>query len=246
MKSRAKIMVSAFAALVVGAIILGLLAPHSTELGHPAKAVALTIDDGPDPRYTPSVLRDLQRRGDKATFFFLGENVEKHPEIAKEVLAAGHEVGNHTMSHLHMEQADYQRNLAEITTANALLERTLGITPKYFRPPRGFLNDAAMSAIRASGMTPSFWTVGLERHGLSPQEMADRVMRYVHPGAVILMHDGNLDRTRSIQALPILLEKLHDEGYKVVSLGELEQYHPTPAWRAKYLCDPSCPDRINF
>lgn len=246
MKTQVKIALTALMTLVLGALTLGLLVPNVGELGYPVKAVALTIDDGPDPRFTPSVLHDLQRYEDKATFFFLGENVEKHPDLAKKVLAAGHEVGNHTMSHLHMEQATFERNLAEIQGANEMLESMLGVTPTFFRPPRGHLNHAAMQAIRASGMTPAFWTLALEHHGLNPQEMVDRVMRYVHPGAVILMHDGNLDRTLSVKALPILLKELHDEGYQVVSLGELEQYHPLPQWRKKYLCEPSCPERINY
>lgn len=222
------------------ALILGCGSALAT-FGSPDLLIALTIDDGPDPRFTPRVLDTLSKYNSHATFFVIGKSVEEHPELAREIVRSGNEIANHTMTHPHLENLSYEETMQELNLAEEKIREVTGMKSVFFRPPRGKANPQAMQAIKNSGMRVAFWTLGLENHARkTPQDMVSRVMTYIEPGAVLLMHDGNLDRELSVRALPILLEALHEKGYRVVSLNELLHSGVNHAWRERYLCEPSC------
>lgn len=188
------------------------------------KVVALTFDDGPDPRYTPQMLDLLAAHNAKATFFVVGDEVVKHPDLAQRIVAEGHELANHTTSHPFFNALTEEQAKAEIANAQQAIEGVTGVTPKYFRAPRGQVSSPTYNAIKSSGLKHASWTVCLERSAIrSPEARAKRVMSKIFPGAIILTHDGLLDRSGSVEATRDLLNLLDAEGYRVVTLAQLEQ-----------------------
>ncbi|WP_003539992.1 polysaccharide deacetylase family protein [Desulfotomaculum nigrificans] len=186
------------------------------------KLVALTFDDGPDPRFTPAILDILKKYKVPATFFVVGKNVEDHPEILLRTIHEGHQVGNHTMTHPILNQLKPEEIYKELKDCSRTIWLVSGEHPIYFRSPKG-LTSAEVQKIGSSlGMEQILWTVTMENHAAkTPKEMADRVLRKVGPGYIILLHDGRLDRSKTVAALPLLLEGLQKRGYKVVPLSEL-------------------------
>src|SRR5258708_10476387 len=108
------------------------------------KTIALTFDDGPDPRYTPAVLDILKAQGVKATFFVCGNMLERHPELGERIIAEGHGIGNHSMTHAHLERLRNSAGRHEIFYCEHQIERLLGTRTHPFRPPRGLLNAAEL------------------------------------------------------------------------------------------------------
>ncbi|MDN5294264.1 MAG: peptidoglycan-N-acetylglucosamine deacetylase [Eubacteriales bacterium] len=186
------------------------------------RAIALTIDDGPDPRYTPVVLDILKENGVRATFFVVGKQVEDYPELARRIVAEGHELGNHTYTHPHVENLGASALREEVHRANLTIERVAGVKPVWFRPPRKKLTLAEKEAVAQEGLQVALWTVALEHKAYkSPPEMVEEVEKKVEPGAIILLHDGRLDRSRTVAALPELIVRLKRKGYRFVTLSEL-------------------------
>ena len=106
---------------------------HSKESQH----IALTFDDGPNPRTTPIILEELRKRKIKATFFLVGEKVEKHPELAKRIVEEGHDIGNHSYTHINLANLDKQGVKKEIEFTQGIIKKTTGKRPVLFRPPYG-------------------------------------------------------------------------------------------------------------
>lgn len=186
------------------------------------KVVALTFDDGPDPRFTNSILDTLKKYNVPATFFMVGDNVKAHPEIAKRIVAEGHEVGDHTMTHPTLTDLTPEEAYNEIESGYQTIISTTGTVPLYFRSPKGLTTDYAQSAASSLGMKEILWTVTIEnRNAPTSEEMANRVLNKIQPGYIILLHDGRLDRTKTVKALPLLLDGLKEKGYKVISLTDL-------------------------
>lgn len=186
------------------------------------KVVALTIDDGPDPRYTPAVLTTLERRHVRATFFVIGEAAEAEPALVRREIAQGCEVGTHTWGHPHMEGLTADEARDEVRRGASAVELITGRKPRYFRPPRGVATAAAVEEAKVLGMRTVLWSVCLEHSGLrTPEAEAKRSLDLVHPGDIIVMHDGRGDRRGSVLALDLLLQGLQERGYRVVTLSEL-------------------------
>ena len=203
------------------------------------KLVAITLDDGPDPKYTPTALRIAREHGVHFTFFLLGSHVEAHPDLAREILAEGHAIGNHTWSHRVMMGLTETENRAEIECCQRALERTCGATPKLLRPPKGRFDDTAAKVADTLGYQIVLWSVAVENHTTkTPEAMTERVLSRVKPGAIILAHDGRprdlINRDRTMKALEILVTELQKRGYKLVTVPELlahasrQQAAPTP------------------
>ncbi|AEF93214.1 polysaccharide deacetylase [Desulfotomaculum nigrificans CO-1-SRB] len=186
------------------------------------KIVALTFDDGPDPRFTPDILDILQQYHCKATFFVVGQNLELHQNLVKRALAEGHEVGNHTMSHTNLHAIPQQAVFAEINNCSQSIAALTGVAPKFFRPPVGITNPSIEKTASNLGMVEVHWTVAIENQSApTPEAMARRVLERVRPGSIILLHDGRLDRSKTVQSLPLLLQGLDEKGYQAVTLTQL-------------------------
>ncbi|GAB6158849.1 hypothetical protein JCM39194_20490 [Desulfotomaculum varum] len=204
-------------------VALGSKAVYRKDTGD--KIVALTFDDGPDPRYTVPMLDTLKRYHTPATFFMVGNNVKAHPDIAKRIVAEGHEVGNHTMTHPNLTDLSPDEAYIELATAQQTIIGVTGIAPVFFRSPKGLTTGYVEQAAASLGMQEILWSVTIEnRSATTPQEMAQRVLNKVKPGYIILLHDGRLDRSKTVEALPLLLKGLQEKGYRVVTLSQLLQW----------------------
>lgn len=188
------------------------------------KLVVLSIDDGPDPIYTPQVLDILKKYKIKATFFVVGKSLETYPDLVKREITEGHEVENHTYSHPDLRDKDEFSTEQEILRTEYILKGFRGSKPNYFRPPSKFYRPETIEVAERNGYKTVLWSICAEnKNAVMPKQMADRVIRAAKPGMIILTHDGRLDRSRSVQALPMIIEGLQEQGYKFVTLDQLFQ-----------------------
>lgn len=186
------------------------------------KIVALTFDDGPDPRYSPEIVRILKDYQIKATFFVVGEQVEKQPELLKMEYDAGHEIANHSYTHRNMDCLDRVSVREEITRTNGIIYKYTGQAVNWFRPPRCKYDFKVKQEAKYQGMDTVLWTLVVETKRTSnPDQMALRVAEQVRPGGIILLHDSRLDRTLTVKALPKIIENLQIQGCRFVTLSEL-------------------------
>ncbi|MGI5921157.1 MAG: polysaccharide deacetylase family protein [Syntrophomonadaceae bacterium] len=186
------------------------------------KLVALTFDDGPDPRFTPEVLDILEKNNIQATFFVVGENAQVHTDIIKRQIAAGHEIENHTYSHPNLAAGDELDTEWEILRAQGIITELTQKRPVYFRPPKRLFKNSTLKVAEAHGYTTVLWTIGLEHYkSKTVAAMAKRVIKAARPGTILLAHDGRLDRTRTLKALPLVIKGYKQKGYQFVTLSEL-------------------------
>ncbi|GEM86706.1 MAG: polysaccharide deacetylase family protein [Thermaceae bacterium] len=186
------------------------------------KLIALTFDDGPWPVTTEAVLDILKRYQARATFFWVGKNLERYPQIARKVVEAGHAVGDHTWSHQY-HKVTPQAAAKEIDSTAALIARDTETSTRLFRPPGGNLKNGLAKYALSKGYTVVMWSVSsADTDPKAPwTAFADNVLRGARPGTIVLMHDGGGDRRRTLEALPVILEGLQQQGYRFVSVPEL-------------------------
>ncbi|WP_406114853.1 polysaccharide deacetylase family protein [Kitasatospora purpeofusca] len=184
------------------------------ELDADRRVVALTIDDGPDPRHTPTVLALLEQHGIRATFFLIGENAVEHPDLVREIAARGHHIANHTWTHPDLRHLSEVKVREELERTSELLHRTTGKAPSWFRAPGGDWSPASLRVSAELGMRPMAWSVD-PRDWARPGTVVitDRILKDVRPGAIVLNHDGGGDRSQTVAALKAYLPVLIDSGY---------------------------------
>ncbi|MBI3648715.1 MAG: polysaccharide deacetylase family protein [Actinobacteria bacterium] len=192
-------------------------------IGRPrvSREVALTFDDGPWPRYTRAILKVLERRNVRATFFMVGENVKKWPGIARDVVKAGMLVGNHSWDHPETPAfADLSphRLRTELSFTNDALRGVGAARPYLFRPPGGSWNDEVVQAAREQGLRVVNWDVDPQdwRASRSPRQIAHLVLSHVRPGSIVDMHDGGGDQSATVKALPLIIRGLRKMGFRIV------------------------------
>lgn len=189
------------------------------------KDVALTFDDGPDGKTTPAILSILEEYAIPATFFLTGENIEKHPSIVKQIIDKGHQVANHSLSHLRPTTLEIKDFCNEVVFAQNILKKHIELTnPYYYRPPYGLLYDDQIKEIEQKGYVVICWSIdSLDWATSNPDEILNNVINSIHPGAIILMHSagGKDQRQGTIKALPGIISKLSEEGYRFVTVKEL-------------------------
>lgn len=189
------------------------------------RMVALTFDDGPDPRWTPAVLALLSQYHAHATFFEVGKNVLAHPDLVHDVLNDGNEVADHTWDHPDLEIMPTALVSQEITKGADAISQVGAPVPKYFRPPKGLTDEAVGVIANANQYRTIFWDLCLERfvdHAPDMREAVDDMLTRVRPGSIILAHDGGIpDRTKTMKTLPMLLAGLQERGYKMVDVTQL-------------------------
>ena len=168
---------------------------------------------------TQELIDILGRYGVRATFFVVGDWVDKYPESVNTRSSVGHEVMNHSNTHAHMNQLSAQEIIADVEACNDKIEAVTGVRPTLIRPPYGEYNDQVISAIRSIGMEPIQWDVdSLDWKEISAQEIAQRVTSRVQSGSIVLFHNAAL---HTPEALPGILECLLQEGYTFVPVSEL-------------------------
>jgi peptidoglycan/xylan/chitin deacetylase (PgdA/CDA1 family) len=188
--------------------------------------VALTFDDGPHPQGTPAILEVLAQRGWPATFFLVGEQVERNSALAAEVVAAGHGVGLHCHRHRNLLRLGPGQVNDDLRRATAVIEDTTQRRPRLYRPPYGILNAAALGWARRAGMRPLLWTQWGRDWDTeaTPGSIAGRVLDGVGPGAVLLLHDADYYSAagswrRTAAALPVVLDELERLGLSAEAPG---------------------------
>lgn len=183
------------------------------------KNIALTFDDGPH-EMTLLVLDVLKKHNAKATFFCIGKNVEKHPEILKKIIGEGHLVGNHSYDHSRL--FDFYRKdklVAEIVKTDALIEKISGKKTVLFRPPFGVTNPSIKKALEVTKHHVIGWNIrSLDGIIKNEKLVFNRIRKLISPGAIVLLHDTSL---QSVKALEQLLQFLEANKYNVVSLEQL-------------------------
>ena len=175
--------------------------------------VFLTFDDGPVPEVTPRVLDLLDELGVKATFFMVGDNVRRHPELLEEVRRRGHGVGNHTMHHLQGMRTRGVSYLRDVAEADAL------IGSRLFRPPHGIMRWGQARAIKNRYNIIMYDVVSRDyNRRLSPERIFDNVRRYTRDGSIIVFHDSLKARDNMLSAMPRAVRWLKEQGYEFRTL----------------------------
>lgn len=193
--------------------------------GNPeTKRVALTFDDGPDEHYTPAILDILQEYGVKATFFVLGQQVQRFPHITLEIHEAGHTIGNHSYSHPDFRKLSCEEIIEEITSTDQLLQELHISSHPYLRPPYGAIRDETITYLGAKDWVIVNWsldTFDWDTDHTSPEAILDHVQAYSHPGAIILLHNAGGNRSATVEALPNLITYLQEQGYELITIDSL-------------------------
>jgi peptidoglycan/xylan/chitin deacetylase (PgdA/CDA1 family) len=179
------------------------------------KVIALTIDDGPSPVYTPQVLRILEKYRLQAAFSMVGQNVTYYPSLAREVAEAGHTIVNHTWDHANLTRLSATRQRTEIARAADAIHGAAGTLPRMFRAPYGAWSTTILEYCQQEGIVPLDWSVDpadWSRPGVS--KIVAAIMRTTRTGSIILEHDGGGNRAQTVAALKIVIPRLLDEGYR--------------------------------
>ncbi|MBR3317884.1 MAG: polysaccharide deacetylase family protein [Atopobiaceae bacterium] len=192
------------------------------------KYVALTFDDGPSDVNTPQYLDILDRYGVKATFYNLGENTQTYQNIAREVLARGHQLCNHTMAHNQLTAVDNDTIRREIATSAEVIQNVTGLATTHLRPPYGDFTERSWLASGGTITASVRWTGDSQdwRYtGMTDSETITTIVNNsllnIHSGSIILMHDGGGGGAQDVAALPKIIERLQAEGYKFVTISDL-------------------------
>lgn len=188
--------------------------------GDPSRrAVALTFDDGPFPLYTTLLLDTLARLRINATFFLVGEQVQQYPYFATAIVAAGHEVANHTYHHPNLTQLSGHLVEEELLRTQEAITAVTGQTPRYFRPPGGDYNETVLLAARSLGLVTVFWTDDPGDYAnLGPRSLEFKTLANVTDGGILLLHQGVED---TIRILPQTAEMLQRRGFVITTVTGL-------------------------
>ncbi len=189
------------------------------------KTIALTFDDGPQPIYTENILNTLKENKITATFFLLGANIEKYPDLVKQIISENHEIGNHSYSHekLFFKKPEFIKN--EIRKTDELLE-SYKIETKIFRPPFGFMLFLLPFITKQFEKNIILWNINSKDYlGLSAKKISGKILKNVKAGSIILMHDGRGikggNRSNTVETLKIIIPKLKAMGYDFSTISDL-------------------------
>ena len=183
------------------------------------KVLSISFDAAWGNEDTQQLIDILAKYNVKATFFVVGEWVDKYPESVKALHDAGHEVMNHSNDHAHMTQLSQDQIIADVNACNDKIEAVTGVRPTLIRPPYGEYDDKVITAIRSMGMEPIQWDVdSLDWKDLSAGEITKRVVSKVQPGSIVLFHNAAL---HTPEALPGIIEALLQEGYSFVPISQI-------------------------
>ena len=210
------------------------LSPHAPRLADAlgierrvdsAEGIALTFDDGPHPLGTPAVLDVLAREGATATFFLVGEQVERDPALAREIVAAGHAVALHGHRHRNLLRLTPSQLRDDVDRVSAVVADTTGAAPAVYRPPYGIFSAAGLAMVRRRGWRPVLWSRwgrDWRRRATAASIAADAACGPA-PGDVVLLHDADTYSARdswqrTVAALPAVLEAVHEAGLRTVRI----------------------------
>ncbi|HLW02853.1 MAG TPA: polysaccharide deacetylase family protein [Ktedonobacterales bacterium] len=189
--------------------------------------IALTFDDGPAQGYTEAVLGVLKQFHIHATFFMLGIWVQTYPNLAREVVADGHAIGDHTWNHPDLTRLSPDQARQQIIDARNTIQKVTGITPTLFRPPYGSYNRPILDIAHSLKLSTILWNVDprdWSRPGVGA--ITNNILTFTQNGSIILMHDGGGDRSQTVAALTTVIETLLARGFTFVTIPEMLRHLP--------------------
>lgn len=202
------------------------------------KRVAFTFDDGPNPSVTPRLLELLARHRARATFFLIGRNVERYPELAADIAARGHEIGNHTMNHVLLPILPRAMMLREMEGASRAIHAATGRRPQLFRPPMGWFSRSMLHTLAESGyrgVLGDVYPQDVNRPGVGT--ITERVLGRIAPGSIVILHDGSIlgpaDRSQAVDALETILDRLSAQSFAFDTVTGLLEAASREAERAQ-------------
>jgi peptidoglycan-N-acetylglucosamine deacetylase len=233
-----EIVSAAGVAITAGALGYQSMAPTAQRYGpaftgtrSPVNSIALTYDDGPNDPHTLRLLDVLAKREVKATFFLIGRYVRLRPDIVRDIVQAGHRVGNHTFTHPNLIFASAKNTQAELTQCQDAIANAIGRAATLFRPPFGGRRPVTFQVARELGLQPIMWNVtGWDWNAPPSHKIVDgivtKVDRQSRYGSVILLHDGGhkafgADRSQTVLATEQLISKWKQEGFRFLTIDEM-------------------------
>lgn len=184
------------------------------------KVVALTFDDGPS-RYTVNILNVLKAHNVPATFFVVGQAIKRQPSSMRAIIADGHEVGNHSNTHLPLVKMAPEVQNSDIAECMKLIKQAGG-SSQWFRPPGGQFNYQTLLSAKKAGLKTVLWTAdGQDWKKEGAAAITANVLSQIRPGAIVLLHDGGGDRSQTLEALPQIINGIRAMGYSIVTLYQL-------------------------
>ncbi len=198
-------------------IILGLTLLTSTSFAKPAlpetntkpsiNCLALTFDDGPSPVYTPQVLKILKKYNIKATFFIMGVNAKRYPELVKQIKNAGHVIANHSWNHPKLTKISKKELARQVNKTSNILYKITGDRPKCLRPPFGIKNKRVVNYVNSQGMHVIMWDLmSMDYKRKGTEWLVNFVLKNTKKGGDVIFHDGGKGRGQMIKALPLIIE----------------------------------------
>jgi peptidoglycan-N-acetylglucosamine deacetylase len=190
------------------------------------KLIALTFDDGPWPKTTEEILATLKKENVKATFFMIGQPLKSFPEIAKKVVAGGHEIANHTVHHWYHKMGEVVAK-REIDDTNKIIAEYLNVKTNYFRPPGGVLNNGLADYAHKLNDAVLMWSDDSgdsQPRRPTPATIVKNVISQATPGGIVLMHDGGGNHEGTAKALPEIIEKLRAQGYQFATITVIRSW----------------------
>ena len=186
------------------------------------KKIALTFDDGPNPRYTDIILNILGEYRIKATFFVIGKNAELYPEPLRRAIREGHEIGNHTYSHPHMRKLSLSETEQEILLCQEILCEHFAVKPTVFRPPEGVFGEFEEETTSKIGLRTVLWSIDTRDWEAKPaKKIVSEIKGSIKSGKILLFHDYVSGKNTTIPALREIIPYLLSNGYEFCTVSEL-------------------------
>ncbi len=207
--------------------------PYLWHIKAKEKIIALTFDDGPNEPYTSEILEILNEHKIKATFFMVGNCIKRYPDAAKKVVAAGHSVGNHSVSHQFRNYFKTNFFQNEVQRNQKIFKEFLNISPTLYRSPWLWRYPSLLRELKQKGLTPisGEFCHSLEIFQIDANKIAKAVIRKSKPGSIIIFHDGKEgvggDRGSTVAAVRLVVKQLISDGYKFVTIDELLRINST-------------------
>ncbi|WP_138497737.1 polysaccharide deacetylase family protein [Nostoc sp. PA-18-2419] len=193
----------------------------AAKLSQQEKAIALTFDDGPWPQSTKQVLDILKSNNIKGTFFVIGQNLKNYPELGKEIVAQGHVIANHTWHHWY-HFFNQQAAAFEIDRTEDLIYQVTGVKTTLFRPPGGIMHNGLVGYAKGQKYTVVLWSAdSTDYKQPAVPKLINNVIKDSRSGGIVLMHDGGGNRSKTVQALPVIISNFRKQGYRFVTIPEL-------------------------
>ncbi len=193
------------------------------------KMVAVTFDDGPSPQYTPMILKVLSQYHAHGTFFVLGHEAQRFPQLVSEITRQGSVIANHGWNHLNLHRMGALSLWNDAAKTTHYIESLGGHVAPFYRPPYGMISAALLKTFSEHGYTVVLWSIDTRdwaRPGVG--SIVNKVATQVKPGSIILLHDGGGNRSQTLTALNAILEQLTQMGYKMVTLSALVKAQNIP------------------